>query len=131
MSIHQAACSCGQLTLTAAGDPVRVSVCHCYACQRRTGSAFGFQARFPRERVSVSGRASEYVRTADSGTRAYLYFCPICGTTVYYRLEDQPELIAVAVGAFADASFAAPRFSVYESRKHAWVSAPEAAEHSE
>jgi hypothetical protein len=124
MSTHHAACSCGNLSLIAEGEPVRISICHCYACQRRTGSAFGFQARFPRERIRVSGEAREYVRTADSGERLHFYFCPTCGSTVYYRLERQPELIAVAVGAFADGSFAAPKFSVWEQRKHAWVVAP-------
>ena len=43
---RQASCSCEQLRLSAEGEPVRISVCHCLACQRRTGSAFGFQARF-------------------------------------------------------------------------------------
>jgi len=28
------------------GEPVRVSVCHCLECQRRTGIAFSVQARF-------------------------------------------------------------------------------------
>jgi hypothetical protein len=124
MSMHHAACSCGNLSLTAEGEPVRISICHCYACQRRTGSAFGVQARFPRERIHVSGEACAYVRTADSGQRLHYHFCPTCGSTVYYQLERQPELIAVAVGAFADASFAAPKFSVWEQRKHAWVIAP-------
>ncbi|MFN2470768.1 MAG: aldehyde-activating protein, partial [Gaiellaceae bacterium] len=38
MSNRHAACSCGQLRLTVEGEPVRVSICHCLACQRRTGS---------------------------------------------------------------------------------------------
>jgi hypothetical protein len=42
-------------------------MCHCLACQRRTGSAFGTQARWPKDRVSVTGRYSEYVRVADEG----------------------------------------------------------------
>ncbi|MCZ6616567.1 MAG: aldehyde-activating protein, partial [Gammaproteobacteria bacterium] len=46
MTTRRAACSCGNLRLTARGDPIRVSVCHCHACQRRTGSVFGVQARF-------------------------------------------------------------------------------------
>jgi hypothetical protein len=32
-----------------------------------------------------------------------------------------PELIAVALGAFADPDFPGPYFSVWEQRKHAWV----------
>ena len=67
MTPHDATCSCGQLRLTAEGEPVRISICHCLACQRRTGSAFGIQARFPAERVHVEGRSSEYVRLSDDG----------------------------------------------------------------
>ena len=40
MTTHHAECSCGQLQVDADGDPVRISMCHCLACQRRTGSAF-------------------------------------------------------------------------------------------
>src|SRR5271165_6507415 len=50
MTSHEAACSCGQLRLICQGDPVRVSMCHCFECQRRTGSTFGVQAWFPLER---------------------------------------------------------------------------------
>lgn len=31
--------------------PVRIGICHCFECQRRTGSVFGVQARFPRQDV--------------------------------------------------------------------------------
>jgi len=129
MTIHRAACSCGQLTLTTEGDPIRISICHCLACQRRTGSAFGVQARFPRATVSVEGRSTQYVRTADSGNQATFYFCPTCGAIVYYQLSTIPDVIAVPVGAFADPAFPAPRISVYESRRHPWVGIPADVEH--
>jgi len=38
MASREATCSCGRLRLTAEGEPVRVSVCHCLGCQRRSGS---------------------------------------------------------------------------------------------
>jgi hypothetical protein len=123
-----AACSCGQLRVVASGEPVRVSMCHCLSCQRRTGSAFGIQARFPSERVRIDGRSSEYVRISDEGEARVFRFCPECGGTVYYQLPDDPDLIAVPVGAFADPMFPPPKVSVYESRRHPWVSVP-AAEH--
>ena len=39
--VRRASCTCGQLHFDCTGDPVRVSVCHCLACQRRTGSVCG------------------------------------------------------------------------------------------
>jgi hypothetical protein len=122
MATRRAACSCGQLNLTVEGDPVRISMCHCLACQRRTGSAFGMQARFAAERVRIEGRSSEYVRISDHGEARAFNFCPECGATVYYSTD--PELIAVPIGAFADPTFAPPTVSVYESRRHPWVAVP-------
>ena len=76
MATHDAACSCGQLHLTAQGDPVRISICHCLACQRRTGSAFAMQARFPAGEVRVFGHSTEYSRTSDPGRNANLPLLP-------------------------------------------------------
>jgi hypothetical protein len=104
-------------------------MCHCLACQRRTGGVFSVQARFPREKVAVTGRSTSYVLTGDSGGRATFHFCPSCGATVYYEIDQAPDAIAVPVGAFADPAFPAPKVSVYEVRRHAWVSVPEDAEH--
>lgn len=127
--MHTASCSCGQLRLEADGDPVRVSLCHCLACQRRTGSAFGIQARWPAERTRVTGRHTEYARISDDGEARAFHFCPECGATLFYTTEDAPELIAVPVGALADPAFPPPTVSVYESRRHAWVGLPEEIRH--
>ena len=129
MSIRIAACSCGQLTVEVTGEPVRISICHCLACQRRTGSPFGEQARYPRENVTVSGTSTQFDRVGDEGPGATFHFCPKCGATVYYELKGYPDFIAIPVGAFADPTFPTPRVSVYESRKHSWVIPPAEAEH--
>jgi len=128
MTERTATCSCGQLTAKVSGDPVRISVCHCYACQVRTGSVFGAQARFPRDAVTIAGASTEYVRVGDSGGRVRFHFCPTCGATVYYRLEGLDDVIAIPVGVFADRNFPPPVFSVYEDRKHHWVEVPANAE---
>jgi hypothetical protein len=112
----------------AEGEPVRISMCHCLACQRRTGSAFGVQARFPEEGIRIEGRFNEYVRVSDEGEERVFSFCPECGATVFYRLPSAPGLVAVPVGAFADPGFPAPRVSVWESRRHPWVEVPETIE---
>jgi hypothetical protein len=127
--VREASCSCGQLRLTAEGEPVRISICHCLACQQRTGSAFGYQARFPVANVEITGRATEYLRVSDEGEERLFRFCPECGSTVYYTSPAEPDLVAVTAGSFADPAFPAPAISVWESRKHAWVSVPTADVH--
>lgn len=127
--IRQASCSCGQLRLTAQGEPIRISICHCLACQRRTGSVFGTQARFNREHIRITGNSKEYCRIADSGDAIRFYFCSECGATVYYIQDVEPDIIAVPVGVFADPDFPAPEVSVYEGKKHHWVVHPAAVKH--
>jgi hypothetical protein len=127
MATRDAACSCGQLRLDAEGDPFVVGICHCIACQRRTGSAFGMQAGYPAERVQVTGRYDDYARTSDEADRKVhvFHFCPECGSTVFYTEPDEPDLVVVMVGAFADPSFPAPTESGYGARRHPWVGLPE------
>ncbi len=108
---------------------MRVSVCHCLACQRRTGSAFGVQARFARDRVRVLGRSHEFVRISDEGESRTFSFCPDCGATVYYVVGSVPDVVAIPVGAFADPTFPPPQISVWEWRKHTWVRLPSSIEH--
>jgi hypothetical protein len=61
-------------------------MCHCLACQQRTGSVFGVQARFSEDQVRIEGRSTEYVRLSDEeGEERMSDFCPECGGTVYFR----------------------------------------------
>ena len=126
-----AACRCGQLRARVVGDPVRVSVCHCLDCQKRTGSAFSAQARWPEARVELDGLSKTWTHRADSGNRIIHHFCPDCGSTVHYRIEGKFDgLVAIPLGAFDDPYFLKPAFSVWEERKHDWVAIlGEAVEH--
>ena len=127
--VRHATCSCGRLRLEATGDPVRISICHCLDCQRRTGSVFAAAARYPSEDVTISGDSKEFTRVADSGNRITFFFCPNCGSTVHYRIDNQPDLTAITLGAFADPGFPSPTVSVYEDRRHPWVKVPDQWEH--
>ena len=122
MTTHTASCRCGKLKAAVTGDPVRVSVCHCLDCQKRTGSAFSAQARWPEEQVAIEGASKTWAHHADSGNRITHHFCADCGSTVHYRIEGKFDgLVAIPLGAFDDPYFLSPKFSVWEERKHEWV----------
>ncbi|UPT61875.1 MAG: GFA family protein [Hyphomonadaceae bacterium JAD_PAG50586_4] len=121
MTTRLATCSCGQLRVTCEGEPVRISICHCLECQKRTGSVFAAQARFARTDVTIAGDSAQWTRRGDEGGAATFHFCATCGATLYWLPQDVSDLIYVATGAFADPTFPPPTVSVYEERQHKWT----------
>lgn len=116
-----ARCQCGALSVECRNAPVRISVCHCHDCQRRSGSAFAAQIRFPVENVRVIGESRSWTRVSDSGGKAEQHFCPTCGTILFYDAEGTPGQRAVAMGSFAGTDLPSPWVSVFEERRLPWV----------
>lgn len=122
---HEASCCCGQLKLSYSGDIIRTSVCHCFQCQKRTGSVFGVQTRLDRSKATITGESTIYERVGDGGSHIKFHFCPKCGSTVYYEADWLGESIAAPIGVFADPTLPSPIMQVYGNRKHHWVTLPE------
>ena len=76
--------------------------------------------------MTITGESTVWTRTNAEGAATEFHFCPTCGANLYYRGGGFPDLIAVAIGAFADPTFPAPTVSVWEECRHPWVTLPPA-----
>ena len=121
---HKASCTCGQLSITYDGEFTKTSMCHCFDCQKRTGSVFGVQTRVDAVKTSVTGKSTVFKRKGDEGGVGTFHFCPICGSTVFWEITALPGTTYIATGAFANPQLPAPTVSVYKARKHYWVEIP-------
>lgn len=124
-----AQCHCGSLRATVSGEPEQVNICHCMACQRRTGSVFHCGAYYSKAAVQIEGAAKIYGRSSDSGGTVTFHFCPTCGTSLYWEPSRFPDHFVIAVGAFADPAFPAPYVSLFEATMHRWVQLPQDMQH--
>jgi len=124
MPDRTAACHCGAATLACAGEPRKVSLCHCRDCQRRTGSLFSVAVFYPREAVTPTGEWRSFTRPSASGAPVTFHFCPACGSNLWWEAARLPHLIGVAAGGFADPDFPAPDQSVWECDRHLWLDLP-------
>lgn len=124
MTSRTASCTCGQLSITVEGECLGNGICHCLACQSRTGSAFATIGAWRRP-FAVQGTATQYVRTGDSGARFCFNFCPVCGSTVFHTEEGVPSIVMVAIGCLGDPAFPSPQDSVYHTRRHHWLQVPD------
>ena len=121
-------CACGKVSATVEGDPFRVLVCHCDYCQKRTGSVFQVSCWYAREQVlEISGETKTFSDSTNSVGVAY-NFCPNCGTTLYWTLEEAEKFfpgisrfIGFAVGCFVDKNFPKPNYVEQVQYRHHWV----------
>ena len=126
---RKAQCACGQVSAVVRGDPIKVFVCHCDYCQRRTGSVFGVTCYYPHERVlELNGDTKIFSESANSIGILY-EFCPSCGTTVHWTYGEAmikkysalSRFRGFAVGCFVDKSFPSPDVEIQRQYAHLWV----------
>lgn len=125
MSPRLARCHCGEVQLRCAGEPAKVSMCHCLDCQRRSGSPFSVAVFFTRDQVEILGETRAYTRPSASGSPVTFRFCPTCGSNLCWLPERMPHLIGVAIGSFGDPHFTAPQQAVWTKDRHGWLPLPE------
>jgi hypothetical protein len=102
MKLQSGGCSCGTVRF-AISRYLYVLACHCNACKKRTGSAYGLSVPVEAANIdSFAGKTATFVRAAESGRKVHYEFCPTCGTTVRWRLEGNSHRYIFAAGAFDD-----------------------------
>jgi hypothetical protein len=106
---HEGGCLCGAVRYRVSGYPMRVTVCHCTWCQRRTGSAFSVEALFDLAQVNISGTPSRYRSVSDESARWLdLEFCQNCGTNIGFTFERLPGRRMVDCGTLDDPRWISP-----------------------
>ena len=104
MKRYKGGCSCGSVRFELDGGLLWTIVCHCDACKKRTGSAFGLSIVV--ETASVKefvGPTTTFTRIGDSGKPVQYEFCSTCGTTLRWHVKLIPNRQAFAGGAFDEA----------------------------
>ncbi len=111
MEHHTGGCLCGNVRVTASGQPNRVGICHCLDCRKHHGALFYAAAIFPAARVTVDGETNAY---------AGRHFCPRCGSSVFARTGDECE---VYLGALDAPDQFRPTYECWSDRRESWLPA--------
>jgi hypothetical protein len=92
-------CLCGGVRFEVTEPLVSAGYCHCTRCQRRTGTAASAQARVaPGSLRLVAG--AELVRSYAPPDGFAKEFCSACGSALWSRSPDDPQILSVRLGAF-------------------------------
>jgi len=121
---YVARCCCQACELEVEGEPVLNALCNCDNCKRRTGSAFGWSAYFADEKLGEpKGALLRYELPHMSAER---FFCPACGTTLFWRSTAfMPGHTGIAGGCFTATPLPDPTLSATDAKRCAWLTFPE------
>ena len=114
-------CLCGAVRYTIDAEPLTVRVCWCLFCQYLGGGSGTVIAAFPADRVSITGDYAERDDVADSGNHLRRAFCTACGTPLFSRAEERPQLITVRVGSFDDPEQVRPLRNIWTAEAPSWA----------
>ncbi len=115
-------CWCGKVRYAADLDPTFVAVCHCHACQKASGSAFGVIVALPANALAITGEVATYDTTGASGKGKHHHFCPSCGSPVFSTVDVIPDMKMVRSGTLDDAGWIKPTIEIMCEEKQPWVS---------
>lgn len=114
-------CACGAIRYEIAAEPVFSNHCQCRQCQHKSGTGHGSYLSFTgRKNVQLSGVATQWEMTADSGNVKRRAFCPSCGSPVYQTYPAMPDVITVHAASLDEPERFRPQVVTYASRGHGW-----------
>lgn len=97
-------CVCKKIRYGISGSPLRVTICHCTWCQRRSGSAFGVEVVFEKNQIQFDSDPPTVYRHISDASGRWLdqHFCNTCGSNIGLTLEAVPSIQSISVGSFDD-----------------------------
>ena len=115
---------CGGVRFEISEALVSSGYCHCTRCQRRTGTAASASARIaPGSLTVVSG--AELIRYWDPPAGFSKAFCSACGSALWSRSQDDPDVISVRLGTLDADPGISPEFRQFVAYAAPWEPIPD------
>ena len=123
--VRQGACLCGATRFAVAGSLATVVLCHCTQCRRGNGGAFNVAGVVGTDQVTIENR--EHLKEYESSPGKIRAFCGVCGSPVYSRRLDAPDMMRLRGGLIVDLPAPAGLRHVHRDSRWRWIDTIESA----
>lgn len=115
---------CGGVRFEVTEAPTGAVYCHCTRCQRRTGTAASASARIPPGSLRILEGEGLLAAYEPPGGYAKV-FCSACGSALWSRHPEDPEVIGIRMGTFDDDPGIRPTARQFTAYAAAWEPIPD------
>lgn len=110
-------CLCGAIRYECSGEPLLVVHCHCESCRRQTSSPMTTFVIVPRATLRFTrGEPKEF----SSSPAVRRSFCAGCGSPIYYRVDERPDVIDLYACTLSDPGTLVPQCHVHAVEQLPW-----------
>ena len=117
-------CLCGAVRFEVTEPLVSSGYCHCTRCQRRTGTAASPGARIAPGSLRVLA-GEEHIRAYEPDEGFAKVFCSACGSSLWSRSQEDPDVISIRLGAFDDDPGIRPTYRQFVAYAAPWEPIPD------
>jgi hypothetical protein len=117
-------CLCGAVQYTCTGSDRGAVLCHCQNCQKGSGSAFAYNYRFLKAKLTFTKGEDMVKEYADKATRTgntlYRHFCKECGSPIYLRNSAFEGLVVLHTGLMDRTPNGTPSAELFGENRKDW-----------
>ena len=118
-------CMCGQVNFTVDRPLIGAALCYCKRCQRRTGTGVSATALTQPGSFSLTA-GEELVASYEPGDGGFnKFFCRECGGHLYTSHPDNPEILAIRLGALNEDPGIRPMAHQFTAYAAPWFPVPD------
>ncbi len=117
-------CLCGAVRFEVTDPLVSSGYCHCTRCQRRTGTAASPGARIAPGSLRVL-TGEEHIRAYEPEEGFAKVFCTACGSSLWSRSQEDPDVISIRLGAFDGDPGIRPTYRQFVAYAAPWEAIPD------
>lgn len=120
-------CTCGTVKYALLDTPLFVHACHCFWCQRETGSAFVLNGIIEAHKVRLDAGEPIAVPTpSDSGSGQVFYRCPDCHIALWSVYSGAgARFFFVRMGTLEDTHRFQPDIHIFTESAQPWMQFPD------
>ena len=106
-------CLCGNISFSGDVDIKMMANCHCKDCRAATGAAYGTLIFLDPNELTVKGAPKVFKHKADSSADMEKHFCPNCGSQLFGRNSNRPNMMSLGAGMVDQTDLVKPGVNVY------------------
>jgi hypothetical protein len=122
---YTGSCLCCAIRFEIAAPLTFAEHCHCSMCRKAHGAAFSTNTVVPTQALRIT-RGAEALSEYESSPNRRKCFCPKCGSQLFIRRTNRPDVMVVALGAIDGAPSIRPERHVFVASKASWYDIDEA-----